>query len=267
MNFLAANQLSAYNAKLFLGRCQGSAVARDPRVFYNLRMNSKQSIILLSGGLDSAVSLYLALKEGYSFQLALNFDYGQRSAARENEAARKLASALKIPFQPIPLPWLKEITRTALVNPEEELPTLKREELDQMKTSSASAQKVWVPNRNGLFINIAAAYAESLDCGWIVTGFNKEEAATFPDNSPAFIEAINGSLSFSTLNHARVISPVKELEKPGIARKALELGVPLENLWSCYRGEKVFCGRCESCQRFIRAFEACEARDKISRLF
>lgn len=230
-------------------------------------MDNKSAVVLLSGGLDSAVSLSMALKEGYSFKLALNFDYGQRSALRENDSARKIAAALDIPFQSVPLSWLKEITRTALVNPEEEIPSPHQEELDQAEASARSALKVWVPNRNGLFINIAAAYAESLNCGWIATGFNREEAATFPDNSPAFIEAISHSLEFSTLNHVRAVSLVKDLDKVQIANKALELAVPLENLWSCYRGGEKFCGRCESCQRFIRAFETLGEKEKISGLF
>ncbi|MDN5364738.1 MAG: 7-cyano-7-deazaguanine synthase [Eubacteriales bacterium] len=213
-----------------------------------------KAIVLLSGGLDSAVNLAWACREGEAV-LALTFAYGQRAAEREKEAARRLAAYYGVPWQVVELPFLAEITRTALVNREKEVPVpaeLSGEEAER------TARAVWVPNRNGLFINIAAAFAESLGADAIVVGFNREEGTTFPDNTPEFMEACNRALTFSTLNRPRVVSYTVDMDKAQIGMAARRLGVPLRMIWSCYHGGEEQCGRCESCQRLKRALAAVE---------
>lgn len=213
-----------------------------------------KSIVLLSGGLDSSVSLAQALKET-DVALSLTFDYGQKSADKEKKAAAALAAYYKINHRVLELNFLKEITRTALVS-KEELPEPGLTDLDDQEKSSASAALVWVPNRNGVFINIAAVFAEAYQCGIIVTGFNREEAATFPDNSRDFVSAANLALSFSTLSKVRLVSYTQQLDKVEIVKLGLSLGLPFQYLWSCYMGEEKMCGRCESCMRLRRAVNA-----------
>ncbi len=214
-----------------------------------------KSVVLLSGGLDSAVSFACALQETEVI-LSLTFDYGQRAAAKEQQAAAALSSHYNIGHRTLEVPFLKEITNTALVSEQAELPLLSTAELDDYSLSSASAASVWVPNRNGLFINIAACFAEALQCDLIVTGFNREEAATFPDNSAEFVKAANSSLSYSTINKVRVVSYTQRLDKVEIIQLGLKLVLPFKYIWSCYRGESKACGRCESCLRFARAAKA-----------
>jgi len=211
--------------------------------------------VLLSGGLDSAVSLVQALKET-DVALSLTFDYGQRAAEKEKNAAAALSAHYKINHRVLEVPFLKEITRTALVSEREDLPEPGLSELDDNEKSVVSAALVWVPNRNGVFINIAAAFAEAYHCGIIVTGFNREEAATFPDNSRDFVSAANNALSYSTLNKVRLVSYTQQLDKVEIIKLGLKNGLPFQHVWSCYRGEEKMCGRCESCLRFRRAAEA-----------
>jgi 7-cyano-7-deazaguanine synthase len=112
-----------------------------------------------------------------------------------------------------------------------------------------------VPNRNGIFINIAAGFAESMGAGQVVTGFNAEEAVTFPDNSADYLQAAGRALSYSTLSGIRVLSYTLMLDKAGIVRLGRRLGVPLEKVWPCYLGGERLCGRCESCKRYFRALE------------
>ena len=213
-----------------------------------------RSIALLSGGLDSTVSFRWAYLNT-ELVLALTFDYGQRSARREVEAAERICRLHDVPHRVIKLDWLAEITKTALVREDQGLPELGEDRLDDEEAASRSARAVWVPNRNGLFINAAASFAESMGCQLIVVGFNAEEGRTFPDNSPDFIEAINRSLSFSTLSGVRVVSPTQNLTKPEIVRMGIELGAPLELIWSCYEGGEEHCWRCESCLRLKRALK------------
>lgn len=213
-----------------------------------------KSIVLLSGGLDSAVSLAYALRETEVI-LALTFDYGQRAAKKERTAAALLAEHYRLKHKIIKLPFLKEITAAALVDRSKELPEPAVNDLDDTVKSNATAVSVWVPNRNGVFINIAAAFAEAYDCGLIVTGFNKEEAATFPDNSAEFVGAISVSLGYSTLNKVKVVSYTQRLDKAEIVKFGIRLNVPFQYVWSCYRGGEKMCGSCESCLRYLRALK------------
>ena len=107
---------------------------------------------------------------------------------------------------------MKDITTTSLVNRQGDVPDMAEADLGNGEVTSESAANVWVPNRNGLMANVAAAFAEAMGCGYIIAGFNAEEAATFPDNSPEFVDCINRAFSYSTLNGVRLISPVLEMD-------------------------------------------------------
>jgi len=214
-----------------------------------------KAVILLSGGLDSFVSLAYALKQ-QEVCLALTFDYGQRAADKEIEASKKIADFFNIEHKVIEISWLKEITQTSLVNQEEKLPELNSDQLDNPELTEKSAKGVWVPNRNGVFLNIAAAYADSYGYSHIVFGANKEEGTTFPDNTQEFIDKINSAFEFSTLQQPKVIAPLINFDKTAIVRAAIDLNVPLNLLRSCYTSEQKHCGKCESCLRLKRALEA-----------
>ena len=121
-----------------------------------------KAVVLLSGGLDSLVATG-AYKDVYNIKLALTFDYGQKSVKYEIDSAKKITEFYSIKHKVITLDWLKDITNTALVS-EREVPT---KELGTKK----SAEQVWVPNRNGLFLNIAASYADSYNYNYIILNF------------------------------------------------------------------------------------------------
>ncbi|MEK7448406.1 MAG: 7-cyano-7-deazaguanine synthase, partial [Planctomycetota bacterium] len=141
-----------------------------------------KAVALISGGLDSTVSLALAQKKGLKIRLGLTFDYGQKAARPEIRSARRICRKLKIPHRVVRLDWLKKIARSSsLVARDKVLPELKISELSDLRITKRTGRQVWVPNRNAVFIGIAAAFAESLHCSYIITGFNREEARTFPD--------------------------------------------------------------------------------------
>lgn len=211
------------------------------------------SIVLLSGGLDSAVNLKRALDET-GVTLALTFDYGQRAAAREAAAAALMCRQLGIAHRLLDLPWMAEICRSALVQRDMELPRLGPHQLDEARVRTGeTAEAVWIPNRNGLFVNIAGAFAESAGALTIVAGFNAEEAATFPDNSRGFVSAVNAALSLSTRGPVRLISYTQDLNKAQIVRMGRAIEAPLSTIWSCYGGNRQECWECESCARLERA--------------
>lgn len=210
----------------------------------------KRAVCLLSGGLDSVVSLAQGVKK-LEVVMALTFDYGQRAVEQEIKSAERVCQLYGIVHRIIHLDWLSSITRTALVDKHKEIP---RFEFGKTNPKE-SAKGVWVPNRNGIFINIGAAFAEGLDCQVVIAGFDQEEATFFPDNSIQFVEATNQALRYSTLNGVRVVSFVGNLNKDEIVRFGVEIKAPLSNIWSCYEGGYKMCGGCESCQRVIRAFK------------
>ena len=205
-----------------------------------------KSIILMSGGLDSVVSLGLT-REKYDVQLALTFDYGQKAAKTEIEASQKICGFYNVKHKVIALDFLKEITHTSLVA-DCEIPTGNR-----LENEDESAKNVWVPNRNGLFLNIAASFADSEDYDYIIIGANLEEGKTFPDNTKEFIERINLEFEYSTRKCPKVLAPLINSTKNDIVKQAIENSVPLEYIRSCYAGGNKHCGKCESCTRLKNA--------------
>ncbi len=210
------------------------------------------SIALLSAGLDSTVNLKCAI-DRVGVVAALTFDYGQRAARREIESASAMCDRLGIHHQVVRLPWLMRITGTALVRRDKPLPRPRPERLDDPSAARRSAERVWVPNRNGVFLAVAAACAEAMGAKDVVAGFNAEEAESFPDNSPEFVRAYNRALRLSTRTGVQVRSYTARRGKPDIAALGLKIGAPLDLVWCCYDGGRRMCGRCESCLRFLRA--------------
>lgn len=224
-----------------------------------------RAISLLSSGLDSVAALSIASRS-MDIEMAITFDYGQRAAEREIKYSRRVCEYFGIEQEVIKLDWLAGITNTALVNQKKEVPALSQSDL--LKTASSeitkdSAKAVWVPNRNGVMLNIAASFAESLECEYVIAGFNGEEARTFPDNSMEFVRATDNCLAYSTQNSVKILAPLIELSKPEIVRKALEAKAPLEYSWSCYHGGEIPCGACESCARRARAFLETGEKDPL----
>lgn len=214
---------------------------------------STTAVVLLSGGLDSVVAAALWLERGGSIALCLTMDYGQRAAAREADAALRFCRARGLSHRVLALPWLSELSRqrgTALVNTAHQLPQGTLADPGDER----SAKAVWVPARNAVFLAIAAAHAETLGAGTVVAGFNREEAATFPDNSEAFVAAASAFLALGAQPSVAVASPTLAMDKPAIVQNARRLGLRPGDLWSCYASGPAPCGVCESCLRSVRAW-------------
>ncbi|MCK9476088.1 MAG: 7-cyano-7-deazaguanine synthase [Candidatus Muirbacterium halophilum] len=212
----------------------------------------KKACVLLSGGLDSVVSAFYTQKYKAAVEFCLFFDYGQKAFIQEKKACEYYANLLNAKLYTIKLPFLKEITGTALVNTHS-VPSIDLNDLQDNSITTQSMLDVWVPNRNGLFLNIAGSFADSKNIDFIIAGFNKEEAQTFKDNSKSFINSINKCFKFSTLISPTVYSPFYSKDKSYMIKTALKLNIPLNRLYSCYNGYKKMCGICESCVRLKRA--------------
>lgn len=216
----------------------------------------QRAVALVSGGLDSVVSLAIADKE-MEVRLVLFCNYGQRALSRERDSAVHLAGYYGLPFREIDVTWLRDLLPRGMGGwdgvPGDEATT---DTAGGREDDLGSLDGVWIPNRNGVFVNIAAAFAEAYGCDVVVTGFNREEAVEFPDNTPEYVDAVNHSLRFSTRSGVRVVSFTQGLTKRGILRKGVELSVPLGGIWSCYRSGEMMCGTCASCRRLKTALDS-----------
>jgi 7-cyano-7-deazaguanine synthase len=218
------------------------------------------AVVLLSGGLDSTVSLALSF-QACKPRLALLFDYNQRALSMEMAAAGSIANHYGLVFRVIDISWLGGISRSALVKGGGQPPDVSPEELD--RGGGGFSREVWVENRNGIFINIAAAVAAAIGCSIVITGFNSEEAEEFPDNSAEYLERMNALLELGAGASVRAYSPTLGMRKREIVDAGLRLGIPWSSLWSCYRDGPVMCGRCESCRRLARAVSGTSAESEI----
>lgn len=224
-----------------------------------MKMNNS-AVILLSGGLDSLVALdYVQKKSDIDVKLALTFDYGQKAVEKEIEASEKICRYYNIEHKTIRLDWLKEITRTALVSSD----TIPTENLN----TKESADAVWVPNRNALFLNIAACFCDSFGYKYLIYGANKDEGETFSDNTEMFRNEITKMFESSTLVQPRVLAPLINYGKDDIVKIGLYNSVPLELVWSCYESGINHCGKCESCKHLKKALIANHADKYVNILF
>ena len=219
-----------------------------------------KSIILLSGGLDSVVALAYSLNHtNYNIKLALTFDYGQKAIESEISASKNICKYYKIEHKIIKLDWLKDITQTSLVS-DKQIPSSNLE-------TKESASSVWVPNRNALFLNIAACYCDSYNYNYIIFGANKDESNTFPDNTEEFRKLASELFKVSTLKAPQVVAPLINYSKDDIVKIAIEDSIPLELIRSCYNSSKLHCGMCESCKRLKRALITNKCEEYINILF
>jgi 7-cyano-7-deazaguanine synthase len=170
------------------------------------------------------------------------------------------------------LDWLRELLPASLQASEVRSATLEEamhspERLKALtaKANDSEAAAVWVPNRNGVLLNVAAAYAEFNNLPIVLFGANREEAeAGFPDNTFRFRENINVALRDSTSNGVRVMALLEHLSKIEILRIGMSLEAPLELIWSCYRNGPIHCGECASCMFLKRALHTMDKLDKVA---
>lgn len=222
------------------------------------------AIVLFSSGLDSTYNL-LYSKDFFKELKVLFFNYEQKSFIKESEKVKALCSKLKLELIEIYLPYFKTFN-SSLISKKQNIPNY-----ESKNSITASNLTEWVPNRNGVFISIAAAIAENYNYKNIVVGFNKEEAELFPDNSKDFIKATNHALSFSTLNKVAVTTFSADFYKKDILIELNKLlkknALRPEIVWTCYNSFEKMCGKCQSCVRLISAIKETKVGEGWEGLF
>jgi len=214
-----------------------------------------KAVVILSGGMDSTTALFIAKKE-YEV-IPLHFNYNQRTEKRELKAFNDICDYLGLENRyVIDLPFFKQIGASALVDENLEVPT------DGLKPGIPIT---YVPFRNGIFLSIAAAIAEKEGAKAIFIGVVEEDSSGYPDCTEKFIKSMQDAINAGTKpqTHIELKTPLIHLKKEDIVKKAIEVGVPLELTWSCYKEEEKACGVCDSCRLRLKGFEKAGIEDKI----
>jgi 7-cyano-7-deazaguanine synthase len=220
----------------------------------------KSAVVLLSGGLDSATTLFLARRQGYRLY-PLIFDYGQRHA-REVGSAKNIARrfAGRYTVLRIELPW----RGSSLLDKKAALP------ISTTRAPSRGAiPSTYVPARNLIFLSFAVSYAETIGAEAIYIGANAIDFSGYPDCRPAFYRAFRRTAVLGTRagvesRPIKVLTPLIRKTKAQIIKLGLELGVPYQDTWSCYRGTRRPCGRCDACLLRAKGFREAGVEDPLT---
>lgn len=217
-------------------------------------MTMKQSVILLSGGIDSATAGAIAKTQGFELH-ALTFRYGQRHQ-REIEAAKRVAAHLAVKKHVIIEFDLRTIGGSALTDDIE---------IPKGRNATEIAQRIpstYVPARNTIFLSFALALAEKNAAADIFFGANQVDYSGYPDCREEYIRAFEEMANLGTKAavegkiHISIRSPLIHMTKAEIIRRGLELGIDFGLTWSCYdpRTDGRACGLCDSCQLRLKGF-------------
>lgn len=218
---------------------------------------SSLAVCLVSGGMDSCVTAAIAARENGKLAF-LHVSYGQRTEARERRAFSELADHFGADLRLVAdIKYLKTIGGSSLTD--SSIP---------VSLSNLNPQEIptsYVPFRNAHLLSIAISWAEVIDAQSIYIGAVAEDSSGYPDCRPEFYQAFQKILDLGTRpeTRIRIVTPVIDLSKSEIVRRAVELAAPLELTWSCYQADEQACGRCDSCALRLRAFHQAGLPDPI----
>ena len=216
----------------------------------------KRAVVLASGGMDSATAAYEARERGYDLHF-LHTSYGQRTESKEYECARAQADELDADFLHVETDHLAAIGGSSLTD--------ESREIADADLESDEIPDTYVPFRNANLLSMAVSCAEANGCDAVFLGAHSEDFAGYPDCRPAFFEAFQRVADVGTADDTEIAieAPFVERSKTDIAERGLELGVPYELTWSCYRDEAPACGTCDACAYRLEAFQRLGERDPI----
>jgi len=221
-----------------------------------MKNKNKKAVCILSGGMDSTLASYMANEDGAEI-IAVHFNYGQRTEKKELEAFRKICSELNVANKyEIDIPFFTQIGASALTDKSIDIPTGGLE---------AGVPITYVPFRNGIFLSIATAIAEKENASELYIGVVQEDSSGYPDCTDTFINKIQSAMNEGTKKETslEIITPLVHLTKEQIVKKSIEINVPLQHTWSCYKNEDKACGVCDSCRLRLNGFKLAGIKDKI----
>lgn len=220
----------------------------------------ERNIVLFSGGIDSTTALYWSLDRDKQ-TTALTFDYGQKHRV-EIGAAQRIADMLEIPHKILNVD-LEQIGGSSLTDSSVSTP-----QLENVSQIQAGLPTTYVPFRNGIFLALAAAWAETRDITGIVCGFNVIDSPNYPDTRETFVKTMEKAINSGTgaaLGGKKIgiLVPFLNMKKSAIIKQGLALGADYSYSVSCYRGSEIPCLQCSSCLLRQKAWEETGMKDPL----
>jgi 7-cyano-7-deazaguanine synthase len=222
---------------------------------------AKKAICLISGGLDSCVTSFIAKEKGYEIY-ALSFRYGQIHK-KELSCAKKVAEAVQAKKHIILDIDFNTIARSSLLNKSND--AIANHDVNEIGKTIPST---YVPARNTIFLSFALALAESMQADTIFLGVNAVDFSGYPDCRPEYIKAYEHMANLATKRGVEghfisIESPLMYQTKSEIVKTGMILNAPFEKTWSCYRGKEKACGRCDSCILRLKGFHDAGYKDPL----
>lgn len=217
---------------------------------------TKKAVCVISGGMDSTLSAKIAQNDGFEV-IGVHYNYLQRTEQKELQAFRSVIDALGIKTKyEIDLPFFASIGASALTDASIEVPT---------SGLSDGVPVTYVPFRNGIFLSIAASIAEKEGAEAIYIGVVEEDSSGYPDCRDEYIKQMQNAINLGTKDETKIeiVTPLVHMSKKDIVLRAIELDVPLQFTWSCYKSSDKACGVCDSCRLRLRGFERAGVKDPI----
>lgn len=214
------------------------------------------SIVLVSGGLDSTVTAAIAASKGKCAFLHVN--YGQRTEGRELKSFNAIADFFRVEKRLVAdIGYLKAIGGSALTDSNIDVP--------EGDTERKGIPVTYVPFRNAHLLSIAVSWAEVIGAKAVYIGAVEEDSSGYPDCREAFFRAYEATVNLGTKPGAgiKIMTPLIHMRKSGIVKKGIELGAPLHLTWSCYKESEFACGECDSCLLRLRGFSEAGVTDPI----
>lgn len=222
-------------------------------------LKGERAVVLVSGGLDSCVTLAEAVAAGLVPAL-LHVSYGQRTAARERRSFEAIAAHYGVPpgrRLVCELPHLGAIGGSSLTDASMPIPPA--------SFSPHAIPSSYVPFRNAHFLAMAVSWAEVTGAGRIYIGAVEEDSSGYPDCRAEYYDVFNRLIEVGTkpVTRIEIVTPLIRMRKSEIVLRGRDLGAPFHLTWSCYGDEEVACGSCESCVLRLRGFEGAGLADPI----
>jgi 7-cyano-7-deazaguanine synthase len=217
---------------------------------------TKKAVCIMSGGMDSTLSAYMAKQEGYEI-IAVHFNYEQRTQAKELDCFHKICDDLEVLQKYVlDLDFFKHLGASALTDNSIDVPVSGVEE---------GVPITYVPFRNGIFLSMAAAIAEKEGAEVLSIGVVEEDSSGYPDCREDYIHAMQNAINLGTKDetHIEIKMPLVTLKKSQIVQASLDIDVPLWLTWSCYKNDKKACGVCDSCRLRLNGFKQAGVHDPI----
>ena len=214
-------------------------------------------LVVLSGGLDSTVAAYQAVKKyGPKEVMAVTFNYGSKHNKEETKRAKCTTKALGIKHLIVKMESAFSGFKSDLLKNGGKIPKGHYEEKTMKKTV--------VPFRNGIMLSVAAGLAESNGADIVILGNHAGDHSVYPDCRASFIKYMSKAMEAGTYNSIRIESPFCRLDKAQIVKIGTKLGVNWTDTYSCYNGNTIQCGECSTCYERREAFYLAGSHDKTS---